>query len=103
MLPDQQPPNTTVCVYLCVRLTDVRYEAVLAEFGGKVVRVKNGYSPDADPSVSYHYRGLLMNIEWHTGVTYGEVCETSFGLHSFEVDGIGPDGLIQTIWQQSFR
>lgn len=63
--------------WCCAQFADVRaacrYEAVVKEFDGKVARVKNGYSPSADPSVSFHYRGLLMNIEWHTGVTYGQV------------------------------
>ncbi len=26
------------------------------------------YAKEFDPKVSFHYRGLLMNIEWHTGV-----------------------------------
>ncbi len=38
------------------------YDALQEEFGGHVVRVKNGYSPDFDPLPSVHYRGCLINV-----------------------------------------
>lgn len=67
--------DTIRCGVSCDTAEDLEraYNAVKAEFGGKFVRVKNGYSKDYDPNISIHYRGLLVNIEWHTGVKYGDL------------------------------
>lgn len=67
--------DTIRCGVCCETPADLEnaYNAIKEEFGDRIVRVKNGYSNDYDPNVSYHYRGMLVNIEWHTGVKYGEL------------------------------
>lgn len=69
--------DTIRCGIQCRTPEDLErvYHAINAAFDGGVRRVKNGYSPDVDPSKAFHYRGLLMNIEWKTGIKYSQIRE----------------------------
>jgi hypothetical protein len=57
--------DTIRCGVACRTPEDLRraYAAVSEAFGGRVVRVKNGYSRDFDASAAFHYRGILINLE----------------------------------------
>eukprot|EP00750_Incisomonas_marina_P009512 INCI16031.2.p1 GENE.INCI16031.2~~INCI16031.2.p1 ORF type:complete len:719 (+),score=164.51 INCI16031.2:95-2251(+) len=71
--------DTIRCGVCCDTPADLEnaYNAIKEEFGDRIVRIKNGYSNDYDPNVSFHYRGMLVNIEWHTGIKYGELAQTA--------------------------
>lgn len=70
--------DTIRCGIACKTPSDLRkaYEAVSAEFGGPV-RVKNGYSKSFDPNLSFHYRNLLVNYKFHTGMKYCDMIKDS--------------------------
>lgn len=73
------------------------YKALVSAFG-KPVRVKNSFDFSFDPSKSYGYRSVMMNMRFDTGVTFEEV----FGS-SGDKEGYRLSATSATLWDEIAR